>query len=121
MLWLVFPLSVTSVAVRVPSFWIAPPPSRPELLSTLTRFSVNVVVEFQMPPPSWPIPENPLRTVRSLIVTLPAASKMSKMRSAFWPSRIVDVAPAPVIVTGKTMSRSPVAAESSSAPVTVRL
>jgi hypothetical protein len=72
-----------------------------------------------MPPASTPNPENPLRAVTPWIVTLPAVSKMSNTRSIRPASMIVDVAPAPLMVTGRVISRSPVAARSSPAPATV--
>jgi hypothetical protein len=112
------PLNVTSVAVRSLSFRMPPPPSRPSLPVTRAWRSVRTA-EFQMPPASVPAPEKPLRTVRPWIVTFPAVLKMSKTRSRRPASTIVDVAPAPVIVTGPVMSRSPVAAASSPAPATV--
>jgi hypothetical protein len=117
-LFVVLPLSVTSFAVRSLSLRIPPPPSRPSLVWTRTWFSVSTA-EFQMPPASTPRPEKPLRTVRPWIVTLPAVSKMSNTRSMRPASMIVDVAPAPLIVTGRVMSRSPVAARFSPLPATV--
>jgi hypothetical protein len=114
------PLSVTSIAVRLLALRIPPPPSRPTLFSTRAWLSVSVA-SFKMPPAKVPAPEKPLRTVNPWIVTFPAVSRMSKIRSFCPPSMIVAVAPAPVIVTGPVMSRSPVAAASSPAPITVRL
>ena len=120
MLLVVLPTSVTSFAVRSLSLRIPPPPRRPELVSTRALLRVSTAV-FQMPPAKVPRPENPFRTVSPWIVTFPAVSKMSKIRSLFWPSMMVDVAPAPLIVTAPVMSRSPVAAASSLGPVRVRL
>ena len=73
MLFVVLPTKVTSFAVRSLSLRIPPPPRRPELVSTRALLRVSTA-EFQMPPAKSPIPENPLRTVTPLIVTLPAVS-----------------------------------------------
>jgi hypothetical protein len=109
------PLIVTLVAVRALSFMIPPPPRRPSLSRTCTPVNVSEA-EFHMPPARAPRPEYPSDTVRFEIDTGDASTKMSSTRSIRLAVMIVDVAPAPVIVTGPSRSRSPVAARSSLPP-----
>ena len=62
-----------------------------------------------------------MRMVREDIATTAAGLAISNIRSIPFPSRIVLVAPAPVmVVTSSVMSRSPVAAASSPRPAIVR-
>jgi hypothetical protein len=85
-------------------------------MRTLLRVSVPV---FQMPPATKPKPENPWVMVIAEMLTAPAPGTMSKTRSMLLASMVVEVAPAPTMLTGAVMSRSPVEAASSVMPVRV--
>ena len=115
LLWLLQPEIVTSVAVIVPSFTMPPPPRRPTLFRMRTLVNVSVPL-FQIPPATKPNPENPSVMVSADMLTPPAPGMMSNTRSMLLASMIVEVTPAPTMLIGLVMSRSPVAAASSVTP-----
>ncbi len=115
-------LTVTSVSDTTSVFEM-PPPCRAAVFcvtTTLLRLRVAVFVPVApvwMPPPAA-LPGFPLRIVTPEIDVVPLANT-SNTRSIPPPSMIELAAPAPVMVTGSVMSRSPVAAASSPWPAIV--
>jgi hypothetical protein len=115
-------LTVTSMSDRVSVFEIPPPCIAAMFCVTTTLFRLSVTT-FPPTPPVWMPPPGaapglPLRIVTPEMFVVPLANT-SNTRSSPFPSMIVVVAPAPLMVTGSVMSRSPVAARSSPRPAMV--
>jgi hypothetical protein len=118
----VLSLTVASMSDRLSKLAMPPPWIAAVfcLTTTLVRLRVATSVPrppFAMPPPATPS-GLPLRMVMPDIDVVPLANT-SNTRSIPLPSMIVLATPAPVMMTGSLMSRSPVAARSSPRPLMV--